>query len=113
MSALELRFLLPQTQTLLSELQIEWNTQNSNFLKQAAIHGGVFAQMGVTVTFCVLHFFFPILMVFVEKLIAKVLPVGTVPSQACACFAHAYSWPGIVYVNVTSRPEKGPVVFML
>jgi hypothetical protein len=57
MSALELCFLLPQTQTLLSELQTEWNTQNSNFLKQAAIHDGVFAQLGVTVTFCVSHFF--------------------------------------------------------
>jgi len=57
-SALELHFLLPQTQTLLSELQSEWNTQKSNFLKQAAIHDGMFAQLGVTVTFCVLHFFF-------------------------------------------------------
>jgi len=55
-SALELRFLLPQTQTLLSELQTEWNTQNSNFLKQAAVRDGMFAQLGVTVTFCVLHF---------------------------------------------------------
>jgi len=58
-SALELRFLLPQTQILLSELQTEWNTQNSNFLKQAAVHDGMFAQLGVTVTFCVLHFFSP------------------------------------------------------
>ena len=48
-----------------------------------------------------------------EKLIAKMLPVGTVQPQACACFAHAYSWPGIVYVKVTSRPDKRPVVFML
>jgi len=58
-SVLELRFLLPQTQTLLSELQTEWNTQNSNFLKQAAIHDGVFAQLGITMTFC-LAFFFPL-----------------------------------------------------
>jgi len=57
-SALELCFLLPQTQTLLSELQTEWNTQNSNFLKQASAHDGMVAQLGVTVTFYLLHFFF-------------------------------------------------------
>jgi len=54
---MELCFLLPQTQTLLSELQTEWNTQNSNFLKRTAVHDDVFAQLGAIVTFCVLHFF--------------------------------------------------------
>jgi hypothetical protein len=112
-SALELHFLPPQTQTSLSELQTEWNTQNSNFLKQAAIQDGVFAKFGVTVTFCLTFFFSYFDGVFVEKLIAKMLHMGNVPPEACACFAHAYSWPGIVYVNFTSHPDMRPLVFML
>lgn len=84
----------------------------SNFPKQTAICNGVFAQLGGYCNLLCLAFF-SILMGFCGKRKAKMLPVGTVPPLACACFAHAYSWPSIVYINVTSCPDNRSAVFML
>ena len=51
---------------LLTELQIEWIIQNSNFLKQVAIPDCVFTPLEITLTLvsCIL---FPILVGFCEK----------------------------------------------